>query len=118
LSVLQLIELAAVLAFVGWAARRLLLARTGYFTYFLIAFVAIWEGVELIPTLLDGFVFAALPPFVARASAVICLGTGAALLMVGFRIAEQRGDADSETYDEEFDVRDDELQPKTGSGGV
>jgi hypothetical protein len=118
LSVLQLIELAVVLAFVGWAARRLLLRRAGYFTFFAIAFVAIWEGAELVPTLLDGFVLAALPPLVARTSAVVCLATGVALLLLGFRIAETREDSDSAPSDDEFDVLDDELVPKTRSAGL
>ncbi len=87
-SVLQLITLAAVLAFVGWALRRLILRRAGYFTYFVIAFVAIWEGAELIPTLLDGFVLAAVPAFVARAAAVVCLGSGLGLLLVAFRLVD------------------------------
>jgi hypothetical protein len=114
LSVLQLIEVAVVLVFVGWATRRLLLERAGAFTYFLIAFVAIWEGAELIPTLRDGFVLAALPAVVVRTSAVVCLGTGVALLPLGFRIAEQRDDFDSADYEDEFDLPDDQILPKTG----
>ena len=55
-SVFQMITLAIFLAFVLWASRRLLLRRATYFTYFAIAFVAIWQGVNLIPALLDGFV--------------------------------------------------------------
>ncbi len=89
-SVFQLIELAAVLAFAVWALHRLLFARHGYFTYFMIAIVALWQGAELIPTLLQGFVLAAGPAFVARAAAVLCLGTGLALLLMVFRLADQR----------------------------
>ncbi len=58
-SVFQLITLAVIAAFVVWAVRRLLLRRTGYLTYFAIGFVAIWEGANPIPTLLNGFVLAA-----------------------------------------------------------
>ncbi len=88
-GVLQLIELAVVLAFVAWGLRRVLLQRPGYFSYFVIAFVALWEGVVLIPTLLHGFVLVALPAFVARASAVVCLGGGVGLLVLAFRLSDQ-----------------------------
>ena len=58
MSVVQLIEMGIILAFVGWGLVRVLLrrARLGYFFYFLIAIVALWEGFVLIPTLLNGFV--------------------------------------------------------------
>ena len=89
-SVFQLIELGVILAFVGWGLYRVLWrrARPGYFFYFVIAFVALWEGVLLIPTLLNGFVLIAVPAFVARAATVLCLGCGLGLLLLGFRIAE------------------------------
>ena len=73
----QLIELAAILAFVAWGLCGVLSPARGYFTYFVIAFVALWQGAELIPTLLNGFVLIALPAFVARAATVLCLGAGA-----------------------------------------
>ncbi len=92
-SVFQLIELAAVLAFALWGLARVLFTRPGYFTYFMIAIVALWQGAELIPTLLQGFVLTAGPAFVARASAVLCLGTGLALLLMVFRLADQRDTA-------------------------
>ena len=60
-SVLQAITLAVVWGFVVWVSRRLLLGRTRYFTWFAIAFVAIWEGAKLIPTLVNGFVLAGHP---------------------------------------------------------
>jgi hypothetical protein len=89
-SLFQLIELLIILAFVGWGLRRVLFARSrpGYFSYFVIACVALWEGVQLIPTLVSGFVLMAVPAFVARAAAVLCLGCGAGLLLLVFRIAE------------------------------
>jgi hypothetical protein len=106
-SVFQLITLAAVTAFVVWALRRVLLGRAGYFTYFVIAFVAIWEGAELIPTLLDGFVLAAVPAFVARAAAVVCLGSGVGLLLVAFRLVDKSGtDAPAEKEVDEYDDQD------------
>jgi hypothetical protein len=84
----QLVELAAFLAFVLWALWRILAGRAGFFTYFLIAVAALWQGLELIPTLLNGFVLIALPAFVARTATVLALGTGVALLLMMFRLAD------------------------------
>ena len=89
-SVFQLITFAVVLAFVAWGLRRVLLRRLGYFSVFVISAAAIWEGTQLVPTLLHGFVLAAVPGFLARAAAVVCLGCGAGLLVFVFRLAEQR----------------------------
>jgi hypothetical protein len=90
-STLQLIEPGIVLAFVAWRLFRLLFSRErpGYFSYFAIAFVALWEGAALIPTLLSGFVLIALPAPLARATAVLCLACGLALLLLAPRIGEQ-----------------------------
>lgn len=105
-SVFQLITLAAFLAFVVWGLRQLLLRRARSFAYFATAFVAIYEGAQLIPTLLNGFVLAAVPPFLARATAVACLGCGGALLLFAVRMAEHaapdpRDDDELETEDAE-----------------
>jgi hypothetical protein len=89
-SVFQLVELAVILAFVVWAFVRVFVQRVAFLTYFAIAIVALWEGFELVPTLLNGFVLIALPAFVARAATVVALGTGVALLLMGFRLADQR----------------------------
>ena len=88
LSVLEVAELAATLAFVAWGLRHLALGRPGYFAYLLIAAGAIWEGLELLPTLLNGFVLIALPAFVARSATVLCLAASAALLPLVFRLAD------------------------------
>jgi hypothetical protein len=61
--------------------------------------VGVWAAVELIPTLLNGFVLAALPAFVARSAAAVCLATGTALLALFARLAEQRGPASEEAPD-------------------
>lgn len=98
-TVFQLIEIAIVLAFAVWALRRLLFTTPGYFLYFVIAIVALWQGVELMPTLFEGFVLAAGPAFVARAAAVVCVGTGIGLLPMVFRIADER-DSSSDRPDE------------------
>jgi hypothetical protein len=88
-SVIQLIELGFVLSLVSWALLHVLTARAGYFAYFVIAFVAIWEGLNLLPTLLHGYVLVALPGFLARSATVLCLGAGAGLLLLVSRLADQ-----------------------------
>ena len=98
-SVGQLILLASILAFVVWGLRRVLLARAGYFGYFVISFVTLWVGGVLIPALLNGFVLMAVPAFVARAATVTCLASGAGLALVAFRLAERPEDASSTTGD-------------------
>jgi hypothetical protein len=92
-SVGQGIVLAVALAFGGWGAWRLLRRRHGWFTFFVIAAVAIWEGASLIAVLLDGWVLLALPPLVARLAVIVCLSAGVALLPVVFALAERTGRA-------------------------
>ena len=103
-SVFQLIAFAVFVAFVVWALRQLLLRRAGYFTYFVIASVAIYEGAQLLPTLLNGFVLAAVPAVVARSAAVACLGCGVASLLFSFRLADLQREAseDGEEFEDEF----------------
>jgi hypothetical protein len=105
-TVLQLIELAFVLAFALWALRRLLFTTPGYFFYLVLAIVALWQGAELMPTLFEGFVLAAGPAFVARAAAVVSVSTGLGLLLMVFRIADER-DRSSDSPDH-LDQRDTE----------
>lgn len=107
-SVLQLITLAVIAAFVGWELRQVLLQRPGYFSFFAISGVAIWEGTQLFGTLLNGFVLAAVPAFVARAAAVLCLGCGAGLLLFTFRLADQRepDSSDGDGGSDEDDFKD------------
>jgi hypothetical protein len=88
-GVFAIVELVVLLALVAWGLWRVLLANAGYFTYFAVAFFAIAEGLELVPTLLHGFVLAAVPAFVARTLSVVCLGTGIGLLPIAFRMATQ-----------------------------
>jgi hypothetical protein len=90
-SVGQAILLAAAWAFVAWAGWRLVRRRHGWFTFFLIAALAIWEGASLIAVLLDGYVLMALPPVPARLAVVACLTAGVALLPVVFALAERSG---------------------------
>jgi hypothetical protein len=107
-SAFQLVTFAVILAFVAWGLRRVLLRHLGYFSAFLISAVAIWEGIQLAPTLLHGFVLAAVPAFAARAAAVACLGCGAGLLLFVFRLADQRGldPADDDDFGNEDALED------------
>ncbi len=97
-SPFQLVQLAAIVAFVGWGFAAVLVRRPGWFAFFLISWAALWAGFEILPALLNGFVLIALPAFVARVAAVLCLGCGAALLLLVARLsarprrAEERGD--------------------------
>lgn len=111
-SVGQGVVLVAELAFALWALRRLALKRHGWFTFFLVAVAAIWEGASSITVLLDGFVLLALPAFLARAAVVACLAAGIGLLPLVFRMAERpmrgtRSQApETEADDREFDPED------------
>jgi hypothetical protein len=88
-SVGQLVVLALALAFVAWAARGLVLGRLGWFGFFLIALAALFEGATLIGVLLHGFVLIALPAALARLAVAACLASGAGLVPIIFRLAEQ-----------------------------
>jgi hypothetical protein len=105
-SAFQVIGLALILAFVGWALWRMLLRRPGYFFYLIVAVAALWQGAELFPTLLDGFVLAAVPALVARTAAVVCLGTGIGLLVIVFAMSQRRGDDEAEEPDQWDDDRE------------
>ena len=101
-SVLGAITFAIIVVLVGLGLWRVLLKRAGYFSYFAIAFLALWEGFQLIPTLTNGFVLAAVPALLARAATVVSLGCGAGLLLLGFRLVDGDGlpDEDDPAEDE------------------
>jgi hypothetical protein len=103
-----LIEFVVIAALAAWGLWRVLSGRAGYFMLFAIGFLAIAVGLELVPTLLRGFALTALPAFVARSLAVMCLGAGIGLLPFAFRMAA-RADAGARAsdYDEELDEEDD-----------
>ena len=94
----QFVELAAILAFVGWGFSRALFRQPGYFTCFLIGVAALWAGGEMITTLLYGFVLIPLPAFLARTVTIVCLGTGAGLLVLVFRLADH-GDSSAPAHE-------------------
>jgi hypothetical protein len=104
----QLIVLAALVAFGVWALRRLALGRHGWFTFFLIAVAAIWEGASSITVLLDGYVLLALPAFLARVAVLACLAAGIGLLPLIFRMAERpvRGSRSREPRSEQDEAEE------------
>lgn len=105
-SVGQLVALSILLAFVAWASGRVLSRRAGYFTYFLIALVAIGEGAESVATLMNGFVLMAVPAFVGRAACVLGLGAGLGLLVLVPRLFDQRDEHEAAVV-EQRDGEDD-----------
>jgi hypothetical protein len=103
-----LIEFVVIVALVGWGLWRVLSGRAGFFMHFAIAFFAVAVGLELVPTLLHGFALTAVPAFLARTLAVVCLGTGIGLLPYAFRMAARADAASpSSAYDDELDEEDD-----------
>ncbi len=104
----QWVELVVVAAFVAWGLRHVLFGRPNYFSYFVISTVALWEGLNLLPTLLHGYVLLALPAFLARVTTVLCLGCGISILWPAFRLADHRRDrlqeADDELDRDDFDA--------------
>ena len=91
-SVEDVIVAAPVLVFAAWGLARLLLRRAGLLLDWVTACVALWIGLELLPTLLHGFVLTAVPAFVARAAAVLCLGGSVGLALLGARKVEHAGE--------------------------
>ena len=106
-SIGQYIGLGVILALAAWGLFRVLVRRPGYFAFLVIAVVAVWEGIQLVPTLLNGFVLAAVPAFAARTAAVVCLGGAAGLLSLVTRIAD-RAEAASAISGDRADDPDDE----------
>ena len=90
MHILGVITLAIILALVVLGLRRVLFKEAGYFFYFAVAFPALWEGLQLLPTLTRGFVLAAVPPFIACSATVVSLGCGTGLLLIGFPWSNDR----------------------------
>jgi hypothetical protein len=102
----QWVEFFVMEALVVWAVRHVLFGKPGYFGYFVIGVIVLWEGLNLLPTLLHGYVLVALPPLLARTITVLCLGCGISIFWPAFRLAHERirnaddeSDLDLEAYD-------------------
>jgi hypothetical protein len=95
-TAVHVVEVATLVVFVAWGLRQVLIRRPGYLSFFVISLVALWEGVELLPTLTHGFALTAAPAFVARASTVLCLGSGVSLLPFVFRLVHRSTEPSSQ----------------------
>lgn len=84
----QIVLLVVILAFVVAALAWTLWGRPGCFFLFVTCIASLWEDFELIPTLIHGYVLMAMPAFLTRAAAVLCLGAGAGLLLLVVRMAD------------------------------
>lgn len=80
MSVVGLVELTVICALTAWTAWRVLRNRAGSVTFFLVSIAGIWQALSLIPTLFNGYVLLAVPPFLGRLATIICLGGGIALI--------------------------------------
>lgn len=88
-SIFQSVELGLVLAFALWQLQRVLSARASWFSSLLIALVALWQGLDLFPTLLNGYVLVEFPAAVVRAATVICLGCAVCLGLFALRLGDR-----------------------------
>jgi hypothetical protein len=104
----QWAELVVVAAFVAWGIRYVVFRKPFFLTYFVISTVALWEGLNLLPTLLKGYSLVALPPFPARTTTVLCLACGISILWPAFRLSDHRSDrlenTDGERDRDELDL--------------
>jgi hypothetical protein len=96
LSPIGLIELAFIGAPTLWTAWRVARGRAGALTFFLVSVVAIWEALALIPTLFNGYVLLAVPPFFGRLATIICLGGAIALVFPAVRLFRRERDEEAE----------------------
>jgi hypothetical protein len=96
----------SIVVLLAWALARLLLRRPSYLFFLVVSVAALWRGVELVPTLRDGFVLAAVPPFLARVTAVLCLATAVSLLLLVFRMSQRRDQGASDDPDGWTDDRE------------
>lgn len=94
----QLVVVGVLVAFVAWGLAGAV--RMSYLALLSAAFVALWVGGLLVPTLLHGFVLMATPAFLSRLATVMCLATGPAVILLVFRlaIAEDEPDPDGSPH--------------------
>lgn len=88
-SIFQRVELVLVLAFAAWQLKRVLSARASWFSSLLIALVALWQGLDLVPTLVNGYVLVEFPAALVRVATVICLGCAVCLGLLALRQGDQ-----------------------------
>jgi hypothetical protein len=90
----QQFVIAALILFLAWGLYSAV--RGGFFALLVIAFVSLWIGGLLVPTLLHGFVLTAVPAFWSRAAAVACLSCGPGLILLAFRLPMFAGEPDDD----------------------
>jgi hypothetical protein len=103
ISGVGVVELAFITVLIVWTAWRVLRGRAGALTFFIVAVVGLWEAISLIPTLFNGYVLLAVPPFLGRLATIICLGGPIALVWPAARIFRREHD------DEPTEFADDEV---------
>jgi hypothetical protein len=87
----QLVVLGLELAFAAWAAAWLARGRHTWLSLFVVAGVALWQGISLAGTLTDGYVLLATGAVLGRLSEIACLAGGAGLVPIVFVMAERTG---------------------------
>ena len=105
-GVLQVIELVAVLALTIAALVRILRGRAGYVLLLMIGAATLYAGILTLPTLTHGYVLMALPPFIIRIAAVLCLGSIPSLVVMVARLFDTESGGDDESPEPEL-VEDD-----------
>jgi hypothetical protein len=88
-TIWQLIVLAFELAYCAWALGWLVRGRPGWLTFLLLAMVALWQGISLVTTLVEGDALVATSPLLAHLGDVACLGAGLAILPIAIVMAER-----------------------------
>ncbi|MGI8413648.1 MAG: hypothetical protein ACR2LV_09255 [Solirubrobacteraceae bacterium] len=78
----DLVTLGVILVLVAICLVRLLSRGPGIFLVAVISTAALFEGLDLVGTLVQGFVLAGLPAFVERAATAGCLAAGSALFII------------------------------------
>ncbi len=96
-TVWQLIVLGFELVYCAWALGSLVRGRPGWLTFLIIAMIALWEGVSLFTTLLEGDALVATTPLLARLGDVACLSAGLALLPIAIVMADRGRPGDTRT---------------------
>ncbi len=87
----QLVVLGLELAFTAWGVVRLARGQPGWIALFVIAGGALWQGIALAPTLVDGYVLLATGSVLGRLAEIASLAGGAGLLPIVFVMAERGG---------------------------
>jgi hypothetical protein len=94
-TVWQLIVLSFELLYCAWALGWLVRGRPGWLTFLIIAMIALWEGISLVTTLVEGDALVATTPLLARLGDTACLSAGLALLAIAIVMADRARPGDT-----------------------